>query len=215
MSILRAHSGRARTIGALGAGPGPFFTLEVSMRRSLSLALPMLVYLIVACDRPSEVTSPTLAHSGHGSPSQNIAVSAKVEREIAGLRQLTAPFHKFETAAAAGWGMPIPGCFNDPTLGGMGYHFGNAALIDGTVRVLEPELLVYEPQKNGRLRLVAVEYIVPFSAWTAAEPPRLFDQSFHRNEAFGLWVLHVWHYRNNPNGIFADWNPGVSCEFAS
>jgi hypothetical protein len=183
------------------------------MYRSLSLALPALACLMVACDRPSEVTSPAPAHAGHAAPNQNVAISGKVEREIAGLRQLTAPFHRFETAAAAGWGAQITGCFSDPTLGGMGYHYGNVALIDGTVDALAPELLLYEPQKNGRLRLVAVEYIVPFTAWTAADPPRLFDQSFHRNEAFGLWVLHVWHYRHNPSGMFADWNPDVSCEF--
>lgn len=185
------------------------------MHRSLALALPALAYLMVACDRPAEVTSPSLAHGGHAAPSQNVAVSGEAQRDVARLRDLTAPFHRFETAVASGWVMPIPGCFSDPTLGGMGYHYGNPGLIDGTVNVLEPELLLYEPQKNGGLRLVAVEYIVPFTAWTAAEPPRLFDQSFHRNEAFGLWVLHVWHYRNNPNGMFADWNPNVSCEFAS
>ena len=184
------------------------------MHRSLSLALPALVYLMVACDRPAEVTSPSLAHHGHAAPSQNVAVSGEVQREIARLRDLTAPFHQFETAVAAGWGAQITSCFSDPTRGGMGYHYGNIALIDGTVDALAPELLLYEPQKNGRLRLVAVEYIVPFSSWTSSQPPRLFDQSFHRNEAFGLWVLHVWHFRNNPSGMFADWNPNVSCEFA-
>ena len=185
------------------------------MHRSLFLALSAYAYLMVACDRPAEVTSPSLAHHGHAAASENVPVSGEVQREIAGLRDLTAPFHQFETAARAGWGSQITGCFSDPTQGGMGYHYGNVALIDGTVDVLEPELLLYEPQKNGRLRLVAVEYIVPFTEWTSAEPPRLFDQSFHRNEAFGLWVLHVWHFRNNPRGMFADWNPNVSCEFAS
>jgi hypothetical protein len=185
------------------------------MHRSLSLAISALAYLVIACERPAETTSPSRAHGGHTAPNLSAVVSGEVQRDVARLRDLTAPFHRFETAVAAGWGMPIPGCFSDPTAGGMGYHYGNPTLIDGTVDVLEPELLVYEPQKNGRLRLVAVEYIVPFSAWTAAEPPRLFDQSFHRNEAFGLWVLHVWHFRNNPNGMFADWNPDVSCQFAS
>jgi hypothetical protein len=184
------------------------------MHRSLFLSIPALAYLMVACDRPSAVTSPALAHGGHAAPSQDVAISGEVEREVARLRQLTAPFHRFETAAAAGWGTQITGCFSDPTLGGMGYHYGNVALIDGTVDALAPELLLYEPQKNGRLRLVAVEYIVPFTAWTAAAPPRLFEQSFHRNEAFGLWVLHVWHYRHNPSGMFTDWNPDVSCKHA-
>jgi hypothetical protein len=27
-------------------------------------------------------------------------------------------------------------------------------------------------------------------------------------------VLHVWHFRENPSGVFADWNPRVSCQYA-
>lgn len=83
------------------------------------------------------------------------------------------------------------------------------------MNALEPELLLYEPQKNARLRLVAVEYIVPFGAWTAHDPPELFGQSFHRNEAFGIWALHVWHFRHNSRGMFADWNPAVTCDNAA
>ncbi|MDQ3996143.1 MAG: hypothetical protein M3303_03905 [Gemmatimonadota bacterium] len=183
------------------------------MHRSLSLALACLV---VACERSPEVaTSPSQVHGSHAALQNNAPISGQVEREIADLRRVTASFHDFQAAADAGWGTRITNCFSDPQLGGMGYHYGNVALIDGTVDVLEPELLLYEPQKNGRLRLVAVEYIVPFGAWTAAEPPKLYGQSFHRNEAFGLWVLHVWHFRHNPSGMFADWNPAVSCQFAA
>jgi hypothetical protein len=189
------------------------------MGRSLPLPLPLplvLAGLVMACDQAAEVaTSPPQAHGSHAALQNNAPISGQVEREIARLRQLTAPFHDFQTAADAGWGTRITGCFSDPELGGMGYHYGNVALIDGTVDALEPELLLYEPRKNGKLRLVAVEYIVPFGAWTAAEPPRLYGQSFHRNEVFGLWVLHVWHFRHNPSGTFADWNPDVSCEFAA
>jgi hypothetical protein len=185
------------------------------MHRSLSLALPALASLIVACDRASDATSPALAHGGHAAPSHSTVVSGQVEREIARLRQLTAPFHDFQTATRAGWGTQITDCFSDPALGGMGFHYGNVALIDGQVDEEEPELLLYEPQRNGGHRLVAVEYIVPFDAWTGVEPPRLFAQSFHRNEGFGLWVLHVWHFRHNPSGMFADWNPNVSCRFAT
>ena len=153
------------------------------------------------------------AHAGRGAAS-DARLTAVTEQQLAQLRALTAPFHRIEAAQAAGWTMPIPGCFSDPA-GGMGYHFGNEALIDGAVDALEPELLVYEPQANGRMRLVAVEYIVPFEQWTASAPPSLYGQSFHRNENFGLWVLHVWHFRHNPSGIFTDWNPTVTCEHAT
>ena len=186
------------------------------MHRPPFFALAAVAFLMLACDRVPDSTSPAMTHGSHGAPSLSKSPpSAQVAQDVAALRELTAPFHDFEAASKAGWTMPIPGCFSHPTLGGMGYHFGNAALIDGKVDELEPELLVYEPQRNGRLRLVAVEYIVPFGAWTGAEPPRLFEQSFHRNEAFGLWVLHVWHFRHNPSGMFTDWNPDVSCEFAA
>ena len=170
--------------------------------------------LVVACEQPpGPITSPGQSHASHAAPRSSAAAGA--EREVAQLRALTARFHQFETAAKAGWGTKITECLSNPGVGGMGYHYGNTTLIDGVVDAQQPELLLYEPQKNGKLRFVAVEYIVPFTAWTATEPPKLYGQSFHRNEGFGLWVLHVWHFRNNPSGIFMDWNPEVSCQFAS
>ena len=96
--------------------------------------------------------------------------------------------------------------------GGMGYHYGKTAFIDGNARLLEPEILMYEPQRDGSLQLVGIEYVVPLSA--AANPPSLFGLEFHRNEAFQLWVLHVWLYKDNPSGMFTDWNPTVSCAAA-
>jgi hypothetical protein len=181
-------------------------------------AVAALACFLVACEHsPEAVTSPSAdqAVASHGAAGHHGPVSASVERQIARLRAVTAPFHRFEAAANAGWGARITPCFSDPKLGGMGYHYGNEALIDGTVEALKPELLLYEPTKNGKLRFVAVEYVVPFTAWTRSEPPSLYGLSFHRNEAFGLWVLHVWHFRENPSGIFADWNPKVSCKYAT
>ena len=103
----------------------------------------------------------------------------------------------------------------------MGVHFVNSALVDGKLDVNAPEALIYEV-KNGRARLVGVEYIVPAAAWTPTqdEPPVpvLEGQLFHFNESpnrFGLpafYELHVWAWRDNPNGTFADWNTRVSCD---
>jgi hypothetical protein len=73
---------------------------------------------------------------------------------------------------------------------------------------------MYEPQKNGRMRLVGVEYVVPFAAWIDPQPPVLHGQEFHPNETFGLWTLHVWMFKHNPDGMFADWNPTVTCAWA-
>lgn len=113
------------------------------------------------------------------------------------------------------------GCVSGPEEGAMGVHFVNFSLVDGKPEVAAPEALIYEV-KNGRARLVGVEYIVPVAAWqpAAGEPPVpvLEGQVFHFNDSpnrFGLpafYELHVWAWRDNPNGAFADWNTGVSCE---
>ncbi len=96
----------------------------------------------------------------------------------------------------------------------MGYHYINTGILDLTVDELQPEAMVYIPGPNGGLQLGAVEYIVPSAAWDAAgniEPPTTLGQSFHLNPTLGVYVLHAWIWKNNPSGMFEDWNPNVSC----
>jgi hypothetical protein len=142
---------------------------------------------------------------------------ASINKDLATLRSVTATFHSFEKAEAAGWGAQITPCMVDPGgAGGMGFHYGNTHLIDGTARVDEPELLLYEPESNGRLRLVAVEYIIPYTfVPRSAPPPELFGQKFAQNDTFQLWGLHAWVWENNPSGIFKSWNPRVNCNHAT
>ena len=98
----------------------------------------------------------------------------------------------------------------------MGFHYGNLGLIDGVAEVNRPELLLYEPTRNGKLRLVGVEYIIPYDFHSRdSAPPVLFGQEFVQVDAFGLWGLHAWVWAENPNGMFAPWNPRVSCKFAA
>lgn len=132
-------------------------------------------------------------------------------RDLDALRRATAGFLQFERAKASGWSTEITGCMTDPR-GGMGYHYGNAKLIDATVRADEPEFLLYEPESNGQMRLVGVEYVVPIAAWHETRPPRLFGRDFAVNDAFQLWALHVWAWEANPSGMYNDWNPRVFCD---
>ncbi len=140
--------------------------------------------------------------------------AAVVEQQLAQLRRATVAFHRVKDAELAGYTLDLTGCMSDPAAGGMGFHRGRGELIDATVDHRRPEVLLYEPGPGGRLRLVGVEFIVPWSAWTAPDPPVLFGRRFSRNETFGLWALHVWVWQGNPAGIFADWNPSVSCKHA-
>jgi hypothetical protein len=135
-----------------------------------------------------------------------------------------APFHDFETAKAAGWSAPITPCWvaadlpSQPGSGAMGFHWGNLDYIldGGKVDLLQPELLMYEPEKNGKLRFVGVEYIVLFSdPPSTAEPPTLLGPEFSRVPEAGVWGLHIWVGRENSAGIFMPWNEKVSCEFAA
>lgn len=140
---------------------------------------------------------------------------ANVNQDLAAARRATAPFHNVRKAENAGYGQ-ITDCVEHPTLGAQGIHYGKESLIlDDEVEVDQPEVLMYEPQKNGKLRLVGVEYIIPFAFLPAdSDPPELFGQHFHANEELELWALHVWVWRHNPSGLFADWNPKVTCRFA-
>jgi len=139
------------------------------------------------------------------------SVTADQQRDLNALFGATNAYTDFSRAQADGYTERLTDCMADSS-GGMGYHYGKVANIDGNARLLEPEILMYEPQPDGSLKFVGIEFVVPLSA--AATPPSLFGIPFHRNEAFQLWVLHVWLYRENPSGMFTDWNPTVSCAAA-
>jgi hypothetical protein len=144
-------------------------------------------------------------------PAAPSGVTREQQRDLDTLRSVTATYTDFSRAQAAGYTERLTDCMADAT-GGMGYHYGKVPFIDGNARLSEPEILMYEPQSDGSLRFVGIEYVVPLSA--SATPPSLFGLPFHRNEAFQLWVLHVWLYKDNPSGMFSDWNPTVSCAAA-
>lgn len=133
--------------------------------------------------------------------------TAASKASLAQLRQATTAYHSLGAAEAAGYEKFLP-CFDSPGVGGMGQHFADLSSIDGTIDRLHPEVLVYEPRPDG-YKLVAVEYVVPQSEWTASDPPMLFGEHFHRNDTLGIWALHAWIWRGNSLGVHADFNPNV------
>ena len=130
------------------------------------------------------------------------------------VRQATEPYVSIEAAEAAGY-EPITDCMAQEGEGAMGIHYADAALLeDPALDVAQPEVLMYQPLPDGRMELVGVEYLVPASVWTEDEPPVLLGQEFEYLEDLELYALHLWAWRNNPNGLFADWNPNVNCSSA-
>ena len=132
----------------------------------------------------------------------------------------TRPFRDVNAATAQGYGLFL-GCVSSPHEGAMGVHFVNGGLVgDGMLDAARPEALVYEPRGQGRLKLAAVEYVVIAEAWHVNNeaPPVLDGQVFNyvgSPNRYGLpafYELHVWAWKENPHGMFADHNPRVSCE---
>jgi hypothetical protein len=87
----------------------------------------------------------------------------------------------------------------------------NNALLDTTLDVDHPEVLVYEKKPDGAFKLNGVEFLVPIPAWTADDPPRIMGQAFKKADRLGIWDLHVWTWEPSPSGLFSDWNPNVKC----
>lgn len=136
-----------------------------------------------------------------------------VDRDLDLLREAVEPYEDFAASQTAGYTLLFENmCMEDPEAGGMGYHYVDTSLLDATVTVAEPEALIFEGAPGEDRELVAVEYVVPFAAVPADQPaPTLFGEAFRQNHTFGLWTLHVWAWKDNPAGTFADWNQRVSC----
>ena len=126
------------------------------------------------------------------------------------------------------------------SLGAMGVHYFRPDLlgisgppnprVDGNgthTDFRKPAILIYEPQADGSQKLVAVENLVFQKSWHAAgnaKPPRFHgveydtmqdDPATKIDEAHMFephYDRHVWLYRDNPSGVFAQFNPSVSCK---
>ena len=137
------------------------------------------------------------------------------EAEPAAVKDAIAQYETPALAQAAGWDLVegLDHCFDNPGVGAMGVHYIDAARLDTTVDELAPEAIIYQTT-GASPELVAVEYIVPAADWDAEghdQLPTALGQSFHLNEALGVYVLHAWLFKENPAGMFEDWNPTVSC----
>jgi hypothetical protein len=151
--------------------------------------------------------------AGIGGIAGAFALASAAQAHTDGLddvRAATASFHAVPNAKAAGYGDPGLPCFDSPSTGqGMGFHLVNGALLNdgGALDRRHPEALVYE-MHSGLLKLVAVEYIVKMS--DAATAPHFLGQQMMANNALGLWTLHAWIWRANPQSLFAAYNARVS-----
>jgi hypothetical protein len=184
--------------------------LSLALLSGIASSSPLLAASATTVDN-LEPATPDHEHAGH----DRDAPAKLVEL----VREATRPFIDVNAATAAGY-EPFLGCVSGPDRGAMGVHYVNGDLVgDGEIDASRPEALIYET-RDGRARLVGVEFIVDSATWLKHHktPPVLEGQTFQFVDSpnrFGLnpfFELHVWAWRNNPNGAFVDWNTRVSCE---
>jgi hypothetical protein len=120
-------------------------------------------------------------------------------------------FKDVSAAVAEGYA-PIP-CASGIDGGAMGIHYVNAKYLkDDAIDVAHPEAVMYEPKPDGTMELIAVEYI------TLKGPAQLEGHLFsftNTPNRYGLppfYELHVWAWKANTMGTFADMNMDVSCD---
>ena len=157
------------------------------------------------------------AHNEHGGGRDQTGALVKVVRDA------TERFKDVRVAEPENYHL-LFGCVSGPDSGAMGMHFVNLDLaFDGVLDPAKPEIVIYEPLPNGRLRLIGADYLITAEAWhtnnpTALGAPELMGQIMHLFEApnrFGLpnfYTLHVWAWKDNPTGMFVNWHSKVSCE---
>src|SRR5919106_877427 len=213
---------------------------------NITTALTALCALgVIGCSELSSSTGPSpVSNEGRTTASATLNVNMPAEdtfpvsAELAAVRRATARFHNISDAYAGGYTTENEPCVAIPA-GAMGVHAPNFPLIlDPEIDPLRPELLLYIPGPNGKLRLVGVEYFqaillrnvqtgevaprLDAAPWNPAQfevvnpAPELFGQHFHLTPPPAPQVpwhysLHVWLWAHNPNGIFEEWNPTLSC----
>ena len=149
-----------------------------------------------------------------------LAGDGPVPADVQAMRSAVARYHSFDQAERDGYTVAGEPCVSSPA-GAMGFHAFNPALAaTDTIDPRRPEVLLYAARDNGQLELVGVEYWkrdADQNLATDGDRPSVFGRPFDgpmpgHNPAMPIhYDLHVWVAEANPSGLFAMFNPAVSC----
>lgn len=168
-------------------------------------------------------------HSGHLMNAHPGAPASLGAPDLAMMRAGSARYRNEARALADGF-IDVSGCVQAPPIpgfpftGAMGHHYVNFdRFADISVDPSRPEILLYFPGSNGRMELVGVEFAVNAEAWHAVhgadvypevagvryDPPNpMAAPGSLPNTAY---TLHVWNWKDNPQGMFTPFNSSLSC----
>ncbi len=213
---------------------------------SLGLAWGLVGVALPLYAQHAPSTEPAAVHEATA-PDLAAEPNLATEPDLATVRQAAERFRDVEVALAEGYVRdPMDICDTAEMLGRpaelgvMGVHYFRPDLlgitgppdprVSGTgthTDFLSPSILIYEPQADGSLELVAVENLAFQEAWEAAghtAPPSFHGVPYDRmaddpateiDEAHMFephYDRHVWIFRENPNGVFSQFNPNATCE---
>lgn len=213
------------------------------MTTSLRTTASLLTGLAIAVSACGAADAPDLPPDSAASAATTAGTDGV---EIAALREVAERYRDVNVALEEGYlrdptNMCVTAAMEgmDPSLGAMGIHYFRPDLL-GIVQTeprvagtgthtdfSQPGVLIYEPQADGSLELVAIENVVFRSGWEAAGHtaapsfmgneyvPMVDDPATAPDEAHGFephYELHAWVVRDNPNGMFAPHNPNVTCD---
>jgi len=209
--------------------------MQIGWRTWLGIGIvgPLVAGVAMIPSNASDVGEPDQPDQAqHGGDHDHAAMTAGLQDDLAQVRRATAKYHRVEAAEAAGYRLGwvngagrliVNTCIARPAAAGggaMGFHYFRADLMEtDEVDVLRPEVLVYAPGDDGRLHLAAVEWVARSATSNppgVSTPPSVLGAQMHiiapapAGPAF--YLTHAWVWKENPAGMFADWNPDVSCD---
>ena len=169
--------------------------------------------------------TPVAAHAEERHGSHGAAPDAETQKSrnalVRVVREATEKFKDPAVADAEGYKLMF-GCVSGPDFGAMGLHLVKGELLfDGELNPETPEIVIYEPLPNGKMRLIGADFLVDAAQWHAKHgqvQPQIMGQLLHLFEApnrFGLdpfYTLHVWAWKDSPTGTFVNWHANVSCD---
>ncbi len=133
------------------------------------------------------------------------------QRTLAQLRDATARYKDLDAALDDGFVL-LHECEVRPGEGAVGILYVHMdRFLDGELDPKSPDGLLYAPGPGGP-ELIGVEVALPAAMWSEAEPPEFLGNPLQLEEEFDAWGLHIWLWRDNPDGMYAQAHPGVSCE---
>src|ERR1700730_2863213 len=199
-------------------GPMKVGKFAIQFRQSMISAIALM-----SLWPPFALAQDSHSHTTPAQPELTAEQKSQQSALIKIVRESTERFKDVAEAEREGYALQF-GCLSGPDQGAMGLHFINMDLVGkGVIDPTKPQIILYEPTADGRLKLTGADFLVDAKQWDNEKthkpaPPELGGQLFHYFESpnrFGLnpfYALHVWAGKHNPNGAFVNWHPNVACK---